>query len=68
MKSVTIQLELVATGEHVEEYVELSPKLLAKALLELGYELAIGGYAASPPIELLVAAGSLRAKLIETPQ
>lgn len=68
MKSITIQLELVATGEHVEEIVELNPKLLSKALLELGYEVAINGFAAMPDATFLVAAGSLRAKLIETPQ
>lgn len=69
MKSITIQLELVATGEHVEEVVELSPQLLAKALLDLGYEIAINGYASFPRIpgdQFLAAAGSLRAKLIET--
>lgn len=66
MKSVTLQIELVATGEHVEEVVELSPKLLAKALLELGYEVAVNGYAAMPDATFLIAAGSLRAKLEET--
>lgn len=66
MKGIRIELELLATGEHVEEVVELSPQLLGKALLELGYEIAIlGPNGGRPPYEMSVAAGLLRAKIVE---
>lgn len=63
MKAINIRLELHPTGEHVEEAVELSAELVAKALLDLAATIAFNGLRV--PSQTPASVGAVRLVLTE---